>query len=116
MATIEELLGLSSKGWNEIALMSDEKLAEYLKDITSLEHNSKIVNVVTSSDNNESNDIDNNNDDKLNDDLDLEMENKKEINPFTKEKNKKKNKKKKLLSTYNIDLEVEQLRKELEDL
>ena len=112
-ATIEGLLGLSNEGWNEISMMNDEKLAEYLKDITSLEHNSKIVNVITSSDNND-NDIDNNNDDKLNDDLDLEMENKKETNPFTKEKNKKK--KKKLLSTYNIDLEVEQLRKELEDL
>lgn len=98
MATIEELLGLSQEGWKEIALMDDNKLNEYLKDITNLEHKSRIVNV--ESDNKEE-----------------EIEETKEEstnNPFTKAKNKKT--KRKILSTYNIDLEAKELEKELGEL
>jgi hypothetical protein len=36
-ATVEDLLGLSVHGWQDIAKMNDEQLAEYLKDITILE-------------------------------------------------------------------------------
>lgn len=100
MATIEELLGLSQDGWKEIALMDDIKLQEYLKDITNLERNSKIVNV---------------NSNKINEDEILnELIDDKDKNPFTKARQKKS--KRKPLSTYNIDIEAKQLEKELEEL
>lgn len=99
MATIEELLGLSKEGWKDIALMDEAKLNEYLKDITNLEHKSRIVNVEGSNEKEE------------------EIEETKEEstnNPFTKAKNKKT--KRKILSTYNIDLEAKELEKELGEL
>lgn len=98
MATIEELLGLSQDGWKEIALMDDAKLAEYLKDITSLEHKSKIVKISSENDDNNK----------------IEETKEKTDNPFTKAKNKVR--KRKILSTYNLDSDAEQLKKELEEL
>lgn len=43
-ATVEDLLGLSVKGWEDIAKMSDEELAIYLSDITVLEPKSDVEN------------------------------------------------------------------------
>ena len=36
-ATVEDLLGLSVKGWEQIATMDDHQLAEYLSEITKQE-------------------------------------------------------------------------------
>ena len=36
-ATVEDLLGLSVEGWEEVGRMSEEQLAVYLADITNLE-------------------------------------------------------------------------------
>ena len=99
MATIEQILGLGKDGWQEIASMDDAKLQEYLKDITNLENKSRIVNVISNEEEEDIKDI---------------KEKDISSNPFTKANNKKT--KRKLLSTYNIDIDAEKLKKELEDL
>lgn len=43
-ATVEDLLGLSVKGWEDIAKMTDDELAIYLSDITILEPKSDVEN------------------------------------------------------------------------
>ena len=105
MATIEELLGLSKEGWQQISQMNEDELQIYLKDITNLERTSRIVNVSKKE----------LTDEELLSKVTSEI-GEKEDNPFTKAKKKNKKVKTKLLSTYDMDLEAKSLEQELNEL
>lgn len=123
MATIEELLNLSDKGWQDIAAMNDEQLKVYLADIFSLENkikqstiyknkNENISNRNDGSDSSDDNmDFDSSDEDDALSKLKKSIED--EDSPFDKRKKYKKKKHNKVLSTYDIDIEAEKLKQEL---